>query len=147
MGDTPNNMKAVQSTLRDEIIAQRDLNDVAHQDILDKLKDYETELRVANAREEEKAKAEKSLRRQVMMLSMTFMSIMVALVAWAATEFKDLHKDVAANTAHFREFQAIGIEWGDNLDAKDAECKEDLKELRHRLNSHIQKHRNGDKDH
>jgi len=57
-------------------------------------------------------------------------------VAWAAMEFGELHRDVAANTAHFREFQAIGIEWGENLDARDAELKEDLRLLRRLVNEH-----------
>lgn len=57
-------------------------------------------------------------------------------MAWAAVEFRDIHRDIANNTAHFREFQAIGIEWGDNLDARDAEFKEDLRQLRRLVNEH-----------
>jgi len=136
MGDTPQNMKAVQSSLRDEIVAQRQADDAAHAAILDKLHDYETEARVRNARDEEKAVAEKALRKQIFTLFLTFLSIIVGLVAWAAVEFRNIHRDVANNTAHFREFQAIGIEWGDNLDARDIEFKEDLRQLRRLVNEH-----------
>lgn len=136
MVETPHNMKAVQSSLRDEIVKQREMDEAAHGMILDKLHDYETEAKVRNARDEEKDKAEKGLRKQIFVLTLTFLSILTGLVAWAATEFREIHRDVAANTAHFREFQAIGIEWGDNLDARDAELKEDLRHLRRLVNEH-----------
>jgi hypothetical protein len=51
-------------------------------------------------------------------------------------EFGELHRDVAANTAHFKEFQAIGIEWGDKLDETDADLKADLRQLRRLVNEH-----------
>ena len=150
MVDTPNNMKATQSSLRDEIMEMRkdlvsarknmELSYVRNQDdhaaIMTKIVAYDTGLAVSVARDEEKSAAEKSLRRQVLTLTLAFLSIIVALVAWAATEFRDIHRDVAENSAHFREFQAIGIEWGDNLDARDAEFKEDLRQLRRLVNEH-----------
>ena len=133
MGDTPTNMKAVQSSLRDEIVAQRQADDVAHGAILDKLHAYETELKVANARNEEKDKAEVRLRRQVFALSIAFLSILAGLIAWAAVEFRELHRDVADNTAHFREFQAIGIEWGDAIDLRHDSLKERVIRMEMRL--------------
>ena len=136
MGDTPVSMKAVQSSLRDEIVAQRQADDIAHAAILDKLHDYETALRVDKARDEERAKAEGQIRKQVSAAVVMFMSLMTGIVAWAALEFAQIHRDIAENTAHFREFQAIGIEWGDNLDARDAEIKEDMRQLRRLVNEH-----------
>jgi hypothetical protein len=105
----------------------------AHVLILSKLNIYETEIKVANARSEEKDKAESTLRRQVLTLSLAFLGIIVGLVAWASVEFRDLHRDVAANTAHFREFQAIGIEWGDAIDERAAGFKEDIRQLRRKI--------------
>lgn len=142
MGDTPTTMKAVQSSLRDEIVAQRQQDDAAHDMILDKLSAYETELRVRNARDEEKAKAEQSLRKQIFTLAVLFMSILSGLVAWAAMEFNELHHDIGANTAHFREFQAIGIEWGDNIDERAQGFKEDIRQLRRSLNEHQRQREN-----
>lgn len=135
-------MKAVQSSLRDEIVAQRQQDDAAHDMILDKLSAYETELRVRNARDEEKAKAEQSLRKQIFTLAVLFMSILSGLVAWAAMEFNELHHDIGANTAHFREFQAIGIEWGDNIDERAQGFKEDIRQLRRSLNEHQRQREN-----
>jgi ferric-dicitrate binding protein FerR (iron transport regulator) len=105
----------------------------AHTLILAKLNVYETEIKVANARSEEKDKAESTLRRQVLTLSLAFLGILVGLVAWAAVEFRELHHDVSANTAHFREFQAIGIEWGDAIDERAAGFKEDIRQLRRKI--------------
>lgn len=136
MGDTPTNMKAVQSSLRDEIVKQREMDEAAHAIILDKLHAYETELKVNNARNEEKDKAENALRKQVFALSVLFLSILSGLVAWVAVEFNELHSDVAGNTAHFREFQAIGIEWGDAIDERAAGFKEDIRQLRREMNEH-----------
>jgi hypothetical protein len=102
----------------------------AHSLILAKLNVYETEIKVANARSEEKDKAETTLRRQILTLSLAFLGILVGLVAWAAVEFRELHHDVAENTAHFREFQAIGIEWGDAIDERAAEFREDIRQIR-----------------
>ena len=129
-------MKATQANVWDELRAYRDQDEQAHDAILDKLNVYETELRVANVRAEEKSAAEKALRRQVLTLSIAFLSIMVGLVAWVATEIRDIHKDVAANTAHFREFQAIGIEWGDAIDERAEDFKEDIRRIRKQMNDH-----------
>jgi len=136
MTETPTTMKAVQSSLRDEIVKVHQENEATHTLILDKLHDYETELKVRNARDEERAVAEKSLRKQIFALVLVFLSILSGLVAWAAMEFNEIKRDVSANTAHFREFQALGIEWGDNLDATDAELKADLRALRRLVNEH-----------
>ena len=136
MVDTPSSMKAVQSTLRDEIVKVHQENEATHTLILDKLHSYETEARVRNARDEEKDKAEVSLRKQIFALVLVFLSILSGLVTWAAMEFNELHHDISENTAHFREFQAIGIEWGDKLDEKDVELKEDLRLLRRLVNEH-----------
>ena len=137
MGDTPTTMKAVQSSLRDEIVKVHQENEATHTLILDKLHTYETELKVRNARDEERNKAEQSLRKQILTLAVLFMSILSGLVAWAAMEFSELHQDVAANTAHFREFQAIGIEWGDAIDERAAGFKEDIRQIRRSLNEHL----------
>jgi hypothetical protein len=102
----------------------------AHSLILAKLTVYETEIKVANARSEEKDKAEVRLRRQVLTVSLAFLGILAGLVTWASTEFRDIHRDVAANTAHFREFQAIGIEWGDAIDERAHDIQEDIRQIR-----------------
>jgi hypothetical protein len=47
-----------------------------------------------------------------------------------------LSTQVHGNTTHFKEFQAIGIEWGDNLDDRDKEIKEDIRQLRRLINEH-----------
>jgi len=139
MADTPTSMKAVQLDLRQELRAYRDQDEAAHAEILIKLRDYETAMLVFNARNEEKDKAEQGLRKKVFALAVLFMSILSGLVAWAAMEFNELHHDISSNTAHFREFQAIGIEWGDAIDERAEGFKEDIKQLRHRLNTHQHK--------
>lgn len=116
--------------------AERREDDKAHAVILTKLAGYETELRVSNVRDEEKSKAEGSLRKQVFALLLLFLGTWTGAIAWAAAEFREVHHEIGQNTAHFREFQAIGIEWGDNLDARDAEIKEDLRQLRRLVNEH-----------
>jgi ferric-dicitrate binding protein FerR (iron transport regulator) len=105
----------------------------AHTLILAKLTVYETEIKVANARSEEKDKAEKSLRRQIGALFLLFMSSAAGIVGWGIGEARDIRKDISANTAHFREFQAIGIEWGDAIDERAAGFKEDIRQLRHKI--------------
>ena len=147
MGDTPTNMKAVQLNLRDELRAYRDLDEAAHREILLKLHDYETTMKVFTARVEEKDHAEQSMRRKFFGLIVLFMSILSGLVAWVAVELSSIHKDVANNTSHFKEFQAIGIEWGDAIDERAEGFRDDIKELRKRLNLHIQRHHNGNKEH
>ena len=136
MVETPTSMKKVQSSLRDEIVRVHQENEATHTLILDKLHSYELEVKVRNARDDEKDKAEQRLRKQVFALALVFLSILSGLVTWAAMEFNELHHDISENTAHFREFQAIGIEWGDKLDEKDAELKEDLRLLRRLVNEH-----------
>ena len=123
-------------SLRDSIDAQRKADVEAHGHILEKLSAFDKDLLISHVREEEKSKSEIMLRRQISTLAMLFLSILVGLVAWAATEFRDLHQSVNDNTAHFREFQAIGIEWGDNLDTRDQEFKEDMRQLRRLVNEH-----------
>jgi len=127
-------------------MAQRQQDDAAHTMILDKLRTYETEMRVSNARNEEKDKAETKLRRQIAALALFFVTTATGLVSWGVMEARDLHQGINDNTAHFKEFQAIGIEWGDAIDDRAEHFHDDLKELRQRLNSHQQRHRNGEKD-
>jgi hypothetical protein len=129
-------MKAIRSDLRDEIELQRQTDEAAHAMILEQLHALETTAQIRNARDEEKDKAENSLRKQIFALVLVFLSIQSGLVTWAAMEFGELHRDVAANTAHFKEFQAIGIEWGDKLDETDADLKADLRQLRRLVNEH-----------
>lgn len=128
--------KVRENTLKEQFAAIRKADDEAHTAILDKLHDYETALRVDKARDEERAKAEGQLRKQVSAAVVMFMSLITGIVAWAALEFAQIHRDIADNTAHFREFQAIGIEWGDNLDSRDAEIKEDLRQLHREVDAH-----------
>lgn len=145
--DTPTSMKAVQLNLRDELRAYRDIDEAAHAEILSKLHDYETTMKVFTARVEERDKAESGLRRKLFGLTVLFLSLLSGLVAWVAVEMRELHRDVANNTAHFKEFQAIGIEWGDAIDERAKGFRDDINELRKRLNLHIQRHHNGDKEH
>ena len=150
MADTPTNMKVAQSSLRDEIVEMRKAlmasqknmeqsyvrNEDDHKILMTQMAAYDTEIKVRNARDEEKDRAEQSLRKQVFALAVLFMSILSGLVAWAAMEFNELHRDVSENTAHFREFQAIGIEWGENIDERANGIKEDLRQLRRLVNEH-----------
>ena len=136
MVETPTSMKKVQSSLRDEIVRVHQENEATHTLILDKLHSYELEIKVRNARDEEKDKAEKSLRKQIFALVLVFLSILSGLVTWAAMEFNELHRDISENTAHFREFQAIGIEWGDAIDERAAGLKEDIRLLQRQMLEH-----------
>jgi PIN domain nuclease of toxin-antitoxin system len=136
MGTPPLHKNGQEQAYKQELRALRETLEKdaeAHVAILAKLTVYETEIKVANARSEEKDKAETTLRRQLLTLSLAFLGIIVGLVAWTATEFHDIHKDVSANTAHFREFQAIGIEWGDAIDERAAGFKEDIRQLRRKI--------------
>jgi hypothetical protein len=135
-------MKSTRPDLGDEIRAYRAADEEAHQAIMDKLTHYETELQVANAIAREKSGAELALRRQILSLSLAFLTIIVGLVAWVSTEIRDIHRDVAANTAHFREFQAIGIEWGDAIDERAATFRDDIVRIRLQLNEHQQRNHN-----
>jgi len=122
--------------LKEEVRRQREADVEAHGDILAKLDALDKDLLVTHAREDEKAKSESSLRRQMFALALLFLSVLSGLVAWAAMEFRGLHDDVSNNTAHFREFQAIGIEWGDAIDERADTMKEDLRQLRRLVNEH-----------
>lgn len=136
MVETPHSMKAVKSSLRDDLERQRQTDEAAHAMIMDQLHALETSVHIRNARDEEKDKAEGSLRRQIFALVLVFLSIQSGLVTWAAMEFNEIHRDVAANTAHFREFQAIGIEWGDAIDERAVGFKEDIRQLRRQMLEH-----------
>jgi hypothetical protein len=122
--------------LRETVQRQLDNDQIAHASILEKLTALDKDLLVTHARDEEKSKAEASLRKLVLTLAVLFMSILSGIVAWAAMEFRELHEDVANNTAHFREFQAIGIEWGDNIDDRAEGFRDDLRQLRRLVNEH-----------
>jgi hypothetical protein len=115
---------------------QREADLEAHGDILKKLDLLDRDVLVTHARDEERNKAELRLRRQVAALAMLFMTVSIGLVSWGARQAHDLHKDVAANTAHFREFQAIGIEWGDAIDERAAGFRDDITRIRQQLNEH-----------
>jgi len=136
MGDTPQSMKAVQSSLRDEVIKQHHENEAAHNMILDKLHDFEMELRVRNARDEEKHAATTSIKKQLFALVILFLSILTGLVSWFTLEIRETQEDVSQNTAHFREFQAIGIRWGDDIDARAEHMQEDIRNIRRQMNEH-----------
>jgi hypothetical protein len=111
-------------------------NEDDHQSIIDKLSTLDKDVLVTHVRDEEKDKSEVRLRRQIATLAMLLVSIAIGLVSWGVTEAENLHQAINDNTAHFREFQAIGIEWGDNLDVRDKEIKEDLRQLRRLVNEH-----------
>jgi hypothetical protein len=138
MGTPPLHKNGQEQAYKQELRALRETLEKdaeAHAIILSKLNIYETEIKVANARSEEKDKAEKSLRRQIGALFLLFMSSAAGIVGWGVGEARNIRRDVAANTAHFREFQAIGIEWGDAIDERAAHIREDIRTLEglHRL--------------
>lgn len=133
--------------LRNAVLRYTQDNEAQHSSIINKLHDYETEMKVRNALLAERDKTEGRLRKQVFALSMGFLTLVASLVAWTAVEFRDLHRDVADNTAHFKEFQAIGIEWGEAIDERAAAMRsimdthvqalqEDLRQLRRLVNEH-----------
>jgi hypothetical protein len=136
MGDTPQSMRAVQSSLRDEIVAQRQEDEAAHAVILGKLHDFETELRVRNARDEEKLASGTSIKKQLFALIILFLSILTGLVSWFTLEIRETQENVSENSAHFREFQAIGIRWGDDIDARAEHMQEDIRHIRRLMNEH-----------
>lgn len=120
--------------LKEEIRKQREADVVAHGDILSELHKYDTKLQVSGAHSDERLKAETSLRRQFFALSLLVLSTATGLVAWAATEFRSIHRDVQENTTHFTEFQAIGIRWGDDIDARAVEMQLQIRDLRKQVN-------------
>ena len=122
--------------LKDAVNAQKKADIEAHANILAKLNEFDRDLLVTHVRDEEKEKSEKALRRQILTLAVVFFGTLSGLVAWAATEFRDLHSDVSNNTAHFKEFQAIGIEMKVALDATDEDIQQDLRQLRDLVQRH-----------
>lgn len=113
-----------------------------HEQILSKLTAYEISAKVQAARDDERSKAEKSLRRQVATLFLALLLQAAGVVGWMVAEFRAVHRDIAANTAHFREFQAIGIEWGDAIDERAEKMVQEIRELRREVHQH---QRNGAK--
>lgn len=122
--------------LREELRKFREADVAAHTSIIDKLSVLDKDVLITHVRDEEKDKAETKLRRQIVALAFFFVTTASGLVSWGVMEARDLHQAINDNTAHFREFQAIGIEWGDNLDRRDAEFREDLRQLRRLVNEH-----------
>ena len=122
--------------LRLAIDKQREADRSAHGDILKKLEALDRDVMITHARDEEKALAETRLRRQVGLLATLFMTIAIGLVSWGTTQAHDLHQDVADLQSHFKEFQAIGIRWGDDIDARAAEQAKDLRDLRNLVQQH-----------
>ena len=100
-----------------------------HDVILTKLMAYDTAVQVQAARDEEKQKADKSLKRQVFALFLVFLTQTAALIGWGVTRFDKLHDKTEDNARHFTEFQAIGIEWGDAIDERAHDMQDDIKEL------------------
>jgi hypothetical protein len=136
MGTPPLHKNGQEQAYKQELRALRETLEKdaeAHVIILSKLRVYETEIKVANARNEEKDKAEVTLRRQMAALAMLFMTIAIGLVSWGVTQAHDLHQAVNDNTAHFKEFQAIGIEWGNAIDERAEGFKEDIRQLRRKI--------------
>jgi len=122
--------------LKEELRKFREADVAAHTSIIDKLGALDKDVLITHVRDEEKDKAETKLRRQVFALALVFLTTLAGLVGWAASEFRTLHQDVANNTAHFKEFQAIGIEWGDAIDERAETMQEDLRQLRRLVNEH-----------
>jgi hypothetical protein len=122
--------------LRDAIDRQRAEDVVAHGEILTQVVALDKDLLVTHARDEEKALSEKSLRKQVFALALLSISMAAGLITWAAGEFRDLHQQVNDNSSHFKEFQAIGIRWGDDIDARDKAMQDDIRQLQVHDHSH-----------
>lgn len=122
--------------LREAIDKQREADLEAHSIIMEKLSLFDKDLLVTHVREEERLTAEKSLRKQVFALTLMFLSMVAGLVAWVATELNEIHDQVHENTAHFREFQGIGIRWGEDIDARDKAMAEDIRQLERIVNEH-----------
>ena len=119
-----------------EYLEWRKADVAAHARIENKLDAFDRDLLVSQVRGEEKDRSEKALRRQILTLAVVFFGTLSGLVAWAAREFHDLHSDVADNTAHFREFQAIGIEMKVALDETDNDIQTELRDLRALVQRH-----------
>jgi len=137
MSDTPTNMKAVQSSLRDEIVAQRQEDEAAHAVILAKLHDFETELRVKNARDEEKLAATTSIKKQLFALIILFLSILSGLVSWFTMEILETQEHVHRIEIEERSNAKEGFQMAKEL-RKDVDHNEDkIHELQrlHRLRS------------
>ena len=122
--------------LKEALLKQRITDEAAHAAILEKLNVLDRDVMITHARDEEKTLAETRLRRQVAMLAALFMTIAIGLVSWFTTQAHDLHQDVADLQSHFKEFQAIGIRWGDDIDARAGEQAKDLRDLRKLVQQH-----------
>lgn len=122
--------------LKDAVNAQKQADIQAHANILTKLNEFNMELALDHVREEEKAKAEKSLRSLVFKLTAGFVAIIIALASAFIIEVRDIHQAVNNNTTHFKEFQAIGIEMKVALDATDEDIQQDLRQLRDLVQRH-----------
>jgi len=122
--------------LKEELRKFREADMEAHTSILDKLSILDKDVLIAHVRDEEKDKAETKLRRQIAALAFFFVTTASGLVSWGVMEARDLHQRINDNTAHFREFQAIGIEWGDAIDERAEGFKEDIRQLRRTVHEH-----------
>jgi len=122
--------------LREEMSSMRTADASAHGLLNDKLDVISKQQIRMQTITEERAMAEGTLRRQVFALVLLFLGSIGGIVGWTATTFTRIQEDVANNTAHFREFQAIGIRWGEDIDQTAAETKEDLRQLRRLVNEH-----------
>jgi hypothetical protein len=111
-----------------------------HTSIIKKLTTLDRDVLVTHVRDEEKDKAETKLRRQLAALAFLFVTTATGLVSWGATQAHDLHQAVNDNTAHFKEFQAIGIRWGDDIDARDKAMQDDIRQLEKMLHEHQRRH-------
>lgn len=122
--------------LKGELRKFREADVAAHTDIINKLSVLDKDLLITHVREEEKGKAETKLRRQLAALALFFVTTATGLVSWGVMEARDLHQAINDNTAHFREFQAIGIRWGDAIDERAEGFKEDIRQLRRTVHEH-----------
>ena len=122
--------------LKDAVDAQKKADIEAHANILAKLNEFDRDLLVTHVRDEEKEKAERSLRGLVIRLTAGFITVIVALASAFIIEVRDIHQLVNNNTAHFKEFQAIGIEMKVALDATDEDIQQDLRQLRDLVQRH-----------
>ncbi len=107
-----------------------------HAGIMSQLAAYDTALQVQAARDEEKEKADRNLKRQVFALFLVFLTQTAGLVGWGVSRYDKLHDGMEENARHFTEFQAIGIEWGDSIDERAAGFKEDIRQIRKQMNEH-----------
>jgi hypothetical protein len=114
------------------------VDNIAHERIEESLSRVITAHEVQLGVAAEKEKGESSLKKQVFALLLLLLAQTAAGTSWIVAKFDRVETDILNNTAHYREYQAIGNRWGHDIDARAVKIQSDIAKIRERLNSHLQ---------